>query len=196
LESLRLVNLGLVGALPAEWTQPSSFPALRELELSGMPGLQIASWATLRGWLDPKGPQQLQRLHLAGLSGLAAAGLDAAFPAIYRNLSTLVLANMSLGGPISDSWSTLPAGKLGVLDLSGNQLSGSLPSALMTVMGPPVALKQQMAVGTMMMMGPPPGWLLDLSRNNLTGVQRRWGLRAGVLDCCVLLFLTLFAPSQ
>jgi hypothetical protein len=149
LESLQLSGLALTGTLPAEWTAPSAFPNLRELELSAMPGLTAANWAALHDWLLPKAPR-LQRLALAGLRGVAGVGLDPMFGS-FTNLTTLVLANMSLGGPVPAAWSSLPTSKLWALDLSGNGLSGGLPDWAVGAMAAPPP-------GVVVVPPPPGGW--------------------------------------
>ena len=145
---LRLKGLGpnISGSLPAAWSNGSAFPGLRGVELSGMPSLS-APWPAVRGWLDAKGVQ-LQLLALSGLGGMANTTLDAALPSVYKNLSALVLSGLGLSGPMPD-WSGLPAGKLVLLDLSNNVLSGTLPAWAVGVMGPLLLPQPGMA--------PPPG---------------------------------------
>jgi hypothetical protein len=142
--------------VPAQWTQPNtSFPQLRELALVGLGNVTAPALSVLRAWLDPKAAaQRLQNLSLAGLGGLAGAGLGGAINAtLYRNLTTLVLANLSLGGTLPAAWASLPAGKLTALDVSGNNLTGPLPTWLASLVAPQ------------------PGWLLDVSRNSLNGAR-------------------------
>jgi hypothetical protein len=163
-EVLHISGLALSGLLPPEWTASTSFPLLRELELSNMPGL-TSDYTSLHDWLLPKAAR-MERLVLSGLGGLEGSGLDPMYGS-FTNLTALVLSNMNFGGPVPAAWASLPVGKLWVLDLSGNNLSGSLPDWAVGVMTPP-------PLGATLSPLPPglpfiKGWLLDLSHNNFTG---------------------------
>lgn len=175
LEALSLRGaLGVAGSLPAAWANASAFPLLQHLELAGMPNVTV-SWAALTQWLAPKAGA-LRSLVLSGLGGLEGAGLDPALltPA-HANLSVLVLSDLAAGGGAPD-WSALPPGRLSVLDLSGNNLTGPLPLWAVGAMGAPPPPPPQPGAPPPHQPDAPPqqpraGWLLDLSRNAFTGAR-------------------------
>jgi hypothetical protein len=192
LESLRLSGLGVTGGLPPGWfgnttnttasanttanttasanttvSTNATVSGQKELELTNMPGLQV-SWPALQA-LTMRGAPSLRHVALGGLGNMTASGLSP-FLGSFSSLETLVLANMSTGGTVPAAWASLPAGRLSTLDLSGNALSGTLPSWLMALVGPPPAMPFDAAMRK--------GWLLDLSRNILTGAAR-----AGLAVC-------------
>lgn len=155
LTSLRLERLPLSGPVPAEWIQPTTFTQLTELSLVEMPNVQI-TWPQLRTWLDSKG-NRLSNISLSNVGNFSGAGLDATFFSNYTMVTSLVLSNLNLGGPVPTSWGSSGMGRFKVLDLSGNNLQGPLPSFLMDVLGGPVWPWTT------------DSWVADLSRNNFTG---------------------------
>jgi hypothetical protein len=129
LQQLDLTNVSISGPLPAGWT--AGMNALTELSLQQMPQLLLpnSSFAT---WLTNS---SLSRLELRQVGGLAGVTLDAGLAAAYPNLTVLALSWMGLTGPIPASWQGIGGvGKLRMLDLAGNALSGQLPQWLLSVM--------------------------------------------------------------
>jgi hypothetical protein len=130
LQQLELTNVSVTGPLPAGWT--AGMTALTELSLQQMPQLLLPN-SSFVTWLTNS---SLSRLELRQVGGLAGVTLDAGLAVAYPNLTELALSWMGLTGPIPASWqATVGVGKLRMLDLAGNALSGQLPEWLLSVMG-------------------------------------------------------------
>jgi hypothetical protein len=130
LQQLELSNLNVTGPLPAGWTAGMS--SLLELSLQQIPQLMLPN-SSITSWLSNS---SLTRLELRQVGGLAGVSLDPGIATAYPNLTVLSLSWLGLTGPIPASWQGIGGvGKLRMLDLAGNALSGQLPDWLLSVMG-------------------------------------------------------------
>lgn len=130
LQQLELSNLNITGQFPASWA--AGMPAVTELSLQQMPQLLLPN-SSITGWLSNS---SLTRLELRQVGGFAGLSLDPGVAAAYPNLTVLALSWLGLTGPFPASWQGIGgAGKLRMLDLAGNALSGQLPEWLVSVMG-------------------------------------------------------------
>ena len=137
LEALELSGLGgMHGSLPAAWAA-GGLTALSELVLTGMPGVTLPP-GPLPHVLAPS--NRLTRAVLSDLDAGTGRTLDPQLPTRYPNLTELVLPRLALVGSLPVSWSALGDGRLRVLDLNSNALSGSLPSWTLAGLAPGASL--------------------------------------------------------
>ncbi|KAK9809494.1 hypothetical protein WJX73_004499 [Symbiochloris irregularis] len=121
---LDLSHTGVLGPLPASWSQSDAFPKLQKLSLSNS---KISGSLPVFGRNASAALQQLQ---------LGSCSFSGTLPESYGSLGQLQLLDLStnrLNSSLPASWGTngnLPS--LTFADLSANSLQGSLPGAWFT----------------------------------------------------------------
>jgi hypothetical protein len=127
LRELQLSTLSLSGALADPW--PGGLPHVTHLHITDTPALLLP--ANISRWASNASMAALVLSNAPGLAGLSldACGLDSS--RAWPNLTRLALSGLGLAGTLPASWQTgLPTRGLELLDVSRNDLSGSLPSWL------------------------------------------------------------------